>query len=58
MEKTRREMMEYCKNGCPKPPHWTQDEFDEYYRSLSDKELKEIHEENVNNEIEAKNEFN
>ena len=50
--------MEYCKNGCPKPPHWTQDEFDEYYRSLSDKELKEIHEENVNNEIEAKNEFN
>jgi hypothetical protein len=50
-------MIEYCKNGCSKPPHWTQYEFDKYYRSLSNKELKEIHEENVNNEIEEKNEF-
>lgn len=57
MGNTRSEMIEYCKNGCSKPPHWTQYEFDKYYRSLSNKELKEIHEENVNNEIEEKNEF-
>lgn len=56
IKKTRAEMIDYCKNGCPKPPHWTQSEFDDYYRSLNNQEIREIYEENINNELETINE--
>ncbi len=46
-KKTRDKMIIFCKYGCPRPPHWTKQEFDDYYRSLDDWELIKIYRDNL-----------